>query len=252
MAYPTSPRKKPGGWRSAIRFRSISGSAGAICGILALASSAGASNGNLPELSLTPIPGGKLATPAARSWNEMRLAIYAHERIWIAPRGSASSYRICGRAGDYGRGRFGTQHYFWEQLGSPWAARPCTSNHGLGRAVDAKTKAMRTAIDRHGSRYRWHFPISYEWWHAEYRGGYVWPLAPLHPDERSRVMEYRVLTLKRTTPRRREWLRAWMRSRRKGVELAGKRHGFDRQDRRVRWHTLRLYGGAYRIPNWPR
>lgn len=127
-------------------------------------------NGRLTAGELHAIPSGRLAKDAALSWNDMRDVIFLHTGIWIVPAGPNSSYRT-----------FAAQVYFWNlyvtHRGNV-AARPGTSNHGLGHAVDTKTAAMAAAVIRYGAVFHWNHAEGQrvnEWWHMGYVGGHYAP-----------------------------------------------------------------------------
>jgi hypothetical protein len=128
-----------------------------------------ASNGKLPASDLAPILGGTLAKSnfVAASWNAMNVEA-RRLGVELRPTGSRSSYRT-----------YEEQVYFWNlyQSGNGnLAARPGTSNHGWGTAVDVATQQMRGMIDRIGRRYGWAKEWSdapSEWWHLRHRAG-VW------------------------------------------------------------------------------
>ena len=115
---------------------------------------------------LAPIPGGQLANDAAAAWNA------GPAKAGCRPLGPNSSYRS-----------YAGQQYFWNLYTSGrgnLAARPGTSNHGLGRAVDLGAPWMRSWIDQHGGRYGWRkVEAASEWWHVNYVGGYKPPPNPL-------------------------------------------------------------------------
>lgn len=119
-------------------------------------------NGRLPSTDLAPIPGGRLRKDAAAAWNAMNEAAGGGLR----PTGPQSSYR------DYAN-----QVRFWNLYQSGQgnlAARPGTSNHGWGVAVDLAAQWMRTWIDQHGAKFGWRKTEAMgEWWHVNYVGGYV-------------------------------------------------------------------------------
>jgi D-alanyl-D-alanine carboxypeptidase len=73
----------------------------------------------------------------------------------LRPTGSRSSYRD-----------FATQQQMWNDPRYN-AARPGTSNHGWGNAVDVPTVQMRQMIARIGARYGWRQQGSRDWWHHE-------------------------------------------------------------------------------------
>lgn len=124
-----------------------------------------AGNGRLPDSVLSPIAAGRLRKDAARAWNAMN----AHSRlkygVTIIPMGSMSSYRT-----------YAQQVYLFRTSRPGWAAKPGTSNHGLGVAVDLRTQQMRSIVDKIGRPYgyakAWS-DASWEWWHIKYRPG-VW------------------------------------------------------------------------------
>ena len=127
-----------------------------------------AGNGNLPPSQLTVVPPGRLEKNAARAWN--------------APGGpAANGCRLLGPNSGYRT--YASQSYYWGLYTSGrgnLAARPGTSNHGWGRAVDLASPSMRTWIDRHGARYGWKKTEAFsEWWHVNYVGGYAPPPSPL-------------------------------------------------------------------------
>ena len=101
-----------------------------------------AGNGNLPPSQLTAVPPGRLEKNAARAWN--------------APGGpAANGCRLLGPNSGYRT--YASQAYYWGLYTSGrgnLAARPGTSNHGWGRAVDLASPSMRTWIDRHGAALR--------------------------------------------------------------------------------------------------
>lgn len=120
-------------------------------------------NGRLSGSELSSIPGGRLRHDAANAWNRMRKHIGEKSGVWIAPTGSQSSYRD-----------IGGQNYFWNLYQSGrgnLAARPGSSNHGYGLAVDVATPQMARLINQYGAPFgyqkRWSDAPS-EWWHMKY------------------------------------------------------------------------------------
>lgn len=88
--------------------------------------------------------------------------------VWLTPTGSMSSYRT-----------YDQQVYLWNLYLSGrgnLAARPGTSNHGWGLAVDLQTMGMRDVVNNIGEKYgyakKWSDAQS-EWWHIKWREG-VW------------------------------------------------------------------------------
>jgi hypothetical protein len=137
-------------------------------------------NGALPASDLVDIrPYGRLQKDAGNSWN-----------AGLAPAGleptgpELSTYRD--RAG---------QDHTWAvyQAGGPLAAKPYTSEHGCGKAVDLKLQWMRSWVDDHGARYHWEKTEAFsEWWHVNYTGGtYIVPFDALSKGNRGkRVLWY--------------------------------------------------------------
>lgn len=83
----------------------------------------------------------------------------------LRPLGGMSAYRT-----------YPQQVYLYGRSRPGWAARPGTSNHGWGLAVDLGSRYMRALVDRHGAPYGWAkkwSDASWEWWHIKYRAG-VW------------------------------------------------------------------------------
>ena len=125
-----------------------------------------ADNGQLPDSSLAPIAGGQLRTDCAAAWNAMNVEA-RRLGIELQPTGSKSSYRTLEQ-----------QVELWNlyQAGrGNLAARPGTSNHGWGTAVDVASQAMRTMVDRIGVKYGWSKKWSdapSEWWHILYQAGH--------------------------------------------------------------------------------
>jgi hypothetical protein len=123
-------------------------------------------NGLLPDAALAPIAQGQLAKPAAAAGNSMNLQA-RRMGLELVPTGAMSSYRnLAQQKLLYGR-------YL---AGGNLAAKPGSSNHGWGLAVDVATFQMRQLVDRIGEPYGWAKRWSdapSEWWHLAYRAG-VW------------------------------------------------------------------------------
>lgn len=127
-------------------------------------------NGNLPAKDLAAIPGGRLRKDSAAAWLAMRSHIGEDKGIWICPTSPRTSYRS-----------LADQQYFWNlyQAGKgALAARPGTSNHGWGIAVDLPTPAMQAAVREHGHQFGWGIPggklgsdAPSEPWHCTYHPG---------------------------------------------------------------------------------
>ena len=123
-------------------------------------------NGKLPASALAPIAQGSLAKECAAGWNAMNVEARANG-LEIVPTGSKSSYRTYAQQVElYNAYLNGTGNL---------AAKPGTSNHGWGTAVDVATQAMRSMVDRIGAKYgyskSWSDAPS-EWWHICYQAGH--------------------------------------------------------------------------------
>jgi hypothetical protein len=106
-----------------------------------------ADNGRLPDSALAAIPGGRLRKDAADAWLAMRAYIGKTKGVWICPTSVRTAYRP-----------YADQEYFWNlyrNKGGALAARPGTSNHGWGIAVDLPTPAMQAAVRDHGHEFGW-------------------------------------------------------------------------------------------------
>lgn len=124
----------------------------------------GYANGRLPASALRPIPGGKLSTRAAVAWEAMRLEGIRKGHVAIMPAGPVSSYRTL--AEQWERWRI-------YKRGGPLAAKPGTSNHGWGNAVDLEDpEAMRPVVDEYGEKYGWRWgEAPGEPWHVTFYDG---------------------------------------------------------------------------------
>jgi hypothetical protein len=123
-----------------------------------------AENGRFPDSDLAEIPGGRLCKKAAANWIALRRKGGKELGVWIAPIGPRGSYRT-----------YDEQQYFWNLYQSGkgnLAARPGTSNHGVGNAVDlAAPGSMRQVIDRYGKEYGWYWgEVRSENWHVTHNG----------------------------------------------------------------------------------
>ena len=101
----------------------------------------------------------------------MRYYIGRKSGIWLTPTGPSSSYRTLAK-----------QQEFWSNYTNgrgPLAARPGTSNHGIGQAVDVPTGAMQGQIRRYGHLFGWGIAggklqsdAPSEEWHSKWVGPY--------------------------------------------------------------------------------
>src|SRR5579884_2568425 len=133
-------------------------------------------NGGLGRSELAAIRGGYLRTDAAAAFNALDSESQRRFAIPLYPVGPLGSYRT-----------YTQQVYLWNLYVSGrgyLAARPGTSNHGWGLAVDVATAKMRGVIDRIGDRFGWSKRWSDapgEWWHIKYRPG-VWADSAISAD----------------------------------------------------------------------
>lgn len=126
----------------------------------------GYSNGRIPTEALTEISNGhRLENSAASAWDQM-VADAKGDGISLS---LTDSYR------DYD-----AQVSVRKRKGHKVAtAKPGTSVHGWGKAIDVSGDAARAWIQKNGSKYGWVWPEwaqrkgtkSYEPWHFEYRPG---------------------------------------------------------------------------------
>lgn len=124
-----------------------------------------ASNGQLPSSDLAPIAQGQLALAPAAAWNAMNVEARSLG-LELVPTGSASSYRTLAQQ----------QALYQEYLnGGNLAARPGTSNHGWGTAVDTPDQRYWDMIARIGAKYGFSKAWSdapQEPWHVVYQPGH--------------------------------------------------------------------------------
>jgi hypothetical protein len=127
-------------------------------------------NGRLSESQLRPLRGGgQLQPEAARAYNAFSRWLSATHHTELQHAGDGATYRPLGERGDYARGGAFTQWYAWEryQQGGNLAARPGTSNHGLGLAVDFTNHDV---VRRYGTHFGWVKTEAWgEPWHYCYR-----------------------------------------------------------------------------------
>lgn len=141
-----------------------------------------ADNGKLSASELSPIPGGELRKDAAAAWN----APGGPADAGLRPTGSMSSYRT-----------YDEQVYLYGvyERGGNLAARPGTSNHGWGIAIDLPESWMWDWMRDHGAKYGWRKTEAFsEPWHFNFvPGTYQAPPAfkPLkHGMRGPRVVKY--------------------------------------------------------------
>lgn len=132
-----------------------------------------AANGRLPQSVLAPITkanGGAqvyLRKDAAKAFMAMNHESEQKYGVTLRATGSKSAYRTIAQ-----------QEWLWDHCEHPhdtnWVARPGTSNHGLGLAIDLASPRMRTIVDAIGAKYgfakKWSDAPG-EWWHIKWRVG---------------------------------------------------------------------------------
>lgn len=145
-------------------------------------------NGELQAADLSPIPGGQLRGDAASAWLAMRSHIGKHKGIWICPTSPRTAYRC-----------LKDQQYFWQLYQSgrgALAAKPGTSNHGWGIAVDMPSPAMHAAVRECGHQFGWGIKggrlasdAPSEDWHCTFHPGVF-----REPEQPKHVHPYRLMT----------------------------------------------------------
>jgi hypothetical protein len=131
-----------------------------------------ASNGQLPRSSLGPITvaaNGQqayLRKDAAAAFMAMNAESVRRYGVTLRVSSARTAYR-----------NLADQQYFWNLYTSGrgnLAARPGTSNHGWGLAVDLANQRMRWIVDQIGAKYGWAKRWSdapSEWWHLKWKVG---------------------------------------------------------------------------------
>lgn len=142
-------------------------------------------NGDLDELLLQPIIGGRLHWRAAQSWEAMRAAALA-DGVILEPTHHLDTYRplaIQERvfvANYQNQAVAGARPVFWR--GKNWwlkdrgtvAMAPGTSRHGLGLAVDLHRPGHPPRMEwlkTNAARFGWRWTVPSEAWHIEYVTG---------------------------------------------------------------------------------
>jgi hypothetical protein len=197
-------------------------------------------NGVFTAENTANIPGGRLWSGdgsdvgAARAWNDARAAYIkaGGNPSDFVPRGPASSARDVP-----------AQRYFYNHQPPP-AARPGTSNHGWGLAVDVKTTAAGAWLLRHGMKFGFSHDEGErvnEWWHYRYIGGYKPKrdcLAHLTRHERKLCRELDELRRRRRDLSRRRAIVRELTAQRKRIWRAAQASGWDTRNRRQRYRSL--------------
>jgi hypothetical protein len=203
-----------------------------------------AQNGLFNDQNTSPIPGGRLWKEAAVTWNAMRAA-------FVAQGGNPGDFVPAGPNSSARNRAF--QDYVWKLYlkgGNP-AARPYTSNHGWGIAVDVKTPVAASWILRNGAKFGWSHDEGQrvgEWWHYRYIGltaaqlkavtRAATPMSWLTSNERRWCKEYDKLRREHRDPNRQAALREAMTAQRKRIWREAQQGGWDKNNRRKRYQSL--------------
>ncbi|MEA2154120.1 MAG: hypothetical protein QOE11_260 [Solirubrobacteraceae bacterium] len=220
-------------------------------------------NGKLPAGDLAPIPGGKLRRDAAAAWLAMRSHIGSHEGVWVCPTSPRTAYRP-----------LADQEYFWNLYQSgrgALAARPGTSNHGWGIAVDLPTPGMQAAVRNHGHIFGWGIQggrmasdAPSEAWHTTFHTGvYVAPPAPEHThpyhvmNDEERAARDILVKERRVAKRHGGWAqldpshraramkaKSQLKQCGRDIAVAAKESGWDKADRKKRYDYINKLTGA--------
>lgn len=130
------------------------------------------SNGRLSRSALGPITravNGEqayLRKDAAKAFMAMNAESVRRFGVTLRVASARTAYRT-----------YAEQQYFWSLYQSgrgSLAARPGTSNHGLGLAIDLASPQMRSIVDKIGAKYGWEKRLSdaaSEWWHLRWTAG---------------------------------------------------------------------------------
>lgn len=201
-------------------------------------------NGSLPQPDLGEIANATngqrcyLRKDAARAFNAMNREARRKYGITLRTSSARTAYRS-----------LADQQYFWDgwnarRPGFNLAARPGTSNHGWGLAVDLATPAMRSVVDKIGRKYGFAKTWSdapTEWWHLRWRPGKyaavtaeLDPLAGYRADERRWI---RAFDKNPSAASRRALVRR-MTARRKAIWRAAHKGGWAKASRKARYRSL--------------
>ncbi|MBE2314471.1 D-alanyl-D-alanine carboxypeptidase family protein [Solirubrobacter sp. CPCC 204708] len=221
-------------------------------------------NGELTERDLSPIPGGRLRADAADAWLAMRRRIASERGLWICPTSPRTSYRS-----------YADQEHFWRLYQSgrgALAARPGSSNHGWGIAVDLPRPEMAAAVRAVAHEYGWGIAggklrsdAMSEWWHCTfhpgvYKGGAAKP-KHVHPyklmSDKEREARDILLHQRRVARRAGGWSQVDEMHLRKAkqakkdlrqyavnLRVAAERTGWDENHRRARYAYINQLIGA--------
>jgi D-alanyl-D-alanine dipeptidase len=203
-----------------------------------------ASNGNIPKSQLGKITvavNGEqayLRKDAALAFNAMNYESERRFGVTLRVSSARTAYRP-----------LADQRHFWNLYTSGrgnLAARPGTSNHGLGIAVDLATPEMRKIVDQIGEKYgfakQWSDAPT-EWWHIRWKEG-TYAAVRIYNDsiaaELRWIKEYDTLKRQNKNKTRRGVLRRYMQAQAlviKGL-AKGTKKGWEANSRRARYENL--------------
>lgn len=204
------------------------------------------SNGRLSQSELAPITKGAEDNKQAYLRKDAAAAFMAmnaeSERVYgvtLRPTSARTAYRT-----------YADQVYFDDQYrhhGGALAAKPGTSNHGLGLAIDFPTQQMIAIVLKIGEKYGWAKKWSdapSEPWHHKWKVGKYKAVGDPRwrdytPEERRWIEEYDRLLKTKKDPERRAVLRRVMTEQRKKVwQAAQGPGGWHKLNRQARYNSL--------------
>lgn len=199
-------------------------------------------NGRLPAGDLAEIPRATngdrcyLRRDAAAAFNAMNAESVRRYGVTLRTSSGRTAYRTLAQ-----------QHYFWDlhQRGQgALAARPGTSNHGLGLAVDLATPQMWAIVNRIGAKYGWQKRWSdapTEPWHFKWKAARYPAVTaardPLAGYQRDEIRWIRAYDRKPPAKTRRA-LQRRMTRRIDEIERAAKKTGWTKARRTARHRSL--------------
>jgi hypothetical protein len=193
----------------------------------------------------------------------MRRRIGSDHGVWICPTSPRTSYRT-----------YAEQEYFWKLYLSgrgARAAKPGTSNHGWGIAVDLPRQDMAAAVRAVAHEYGWGIAggrlasdAPSEWWHCTFHPGVYKPAKvakPQHPyallTDKEREARDMLLRQRRVARRAGGWAHVHAMHENKAkrakkdlrqyainIRVAAERTGWDVNDRRARYAYINRLIGA--------
>jgi len=143
----------------------------------------GQKNGRIPADLMQDVGGGKLLHPAAAYWwLAMQAACFkaVGGRVYIA--GYQDAYRSLAEQ---------WKKWFISLAGGSTAARPGTSNHGWGMAVDVTYASQRVRSWVHANAAEFNYQRDpHESWHWNYIGSLTVPTKPTSKTTRRKIITW--------------------------------------------------------------